>query len=477
MRKLNLKLKVFWRSLDKKLIGIWTLSFLGINVVTATFITFYIKDLNETTTNTSIEGEDNSFETVDVDTIGNAPFTEIGLLSNNQDYNESYYAITSEGYLYTWGWNLNGELGLETLDPYVFYPTFVNLDGSFNDVNGNGIQDYGEIDTITNGDKVKDIYHINYDHAIDDPGIFAISQEGYLYMWGSSYILPEKNTAEYKYSKTKSSQNMNYYISPTFVNLDGSYLQDDGKDALEPARDIDGLLYRDSSNNIIDVKVPTKTEGDKVKDMEIYATSSESHGGMILSESGDLYGWGRNKSNIIDQNSSTPVSTMYDEIIPIVYSTTDTYPTKTYKEISVINNSLEGYRDQTLVLALGDDDYLYMWGDTTLIPDTRHGSIPISQRKKIDLTDPNISVDTTQSSKVKSFSASRYFAALFLINEDGYLYSIGGASYVGTAGNGCNPPTDETAKFVRIDINCNGNIDDDKVKYVSNTNYEVDLVT
>ncbi|NQX83862.1 MAG: hypothetical protein HRS57_01570 [Mycoplasmataceae bacterium] len=97
-------------------------------------------------------------------------------------------------------------------------------------------------------------------------------------MWGNSKILPEKNTDEYKYSNSKSSQYPTDYVSPTFINLDESYLQDDGKDALEPARDIDGLLYKDNSNNIIDVKVPTKTEGDKVADVEIYATSRDSYG-------------------------------------------------------------------------------------------------------------------------------------------------------------------------------------------------------
>ncbi|NQX83861.1 MAG: hypothetical protein HRS57_01565 [Mycoplasmataceae bacterium] len=91
MRKLSLKLKLFWRSLDKKFTGIWTLSFLGINVVTVTFTTLYIKDLNETTTNTSIEEEDNSFETVDVNTIGSDLFTEVGLIPNNQARSESYY--------------------------------------------------------------------------------------------------------------------------------------------------------------------------------------------------------------------------------------------------------------------------------------------------------------------------------------------------------------------------------------------------
>ena len=65
------------------------------------------------------------------------------------------------------------------------------MDGSFDDINENGIKDNGEIDTITDGDKVKQLYHINWDQ-INDAGVFTISQEDYLYMWGNSQILPEK---------------------------------------------------------------------------------------------------------------------------------------------------------------------------------------------------------------------------------------------------------------------------------------------
>ncbi|NQX83867.1 MAG: hypothetical protein HRS57_01595, partial [Mycoplasmataceae bacterium] len=159
MKRINIRLKLYWRSLDLKTIGIWTLCFLGINSATAAFTVLYLNTLDNTNEVTNIEN--NTTNGVEFDTIGNDPFIDVGVISNSNEKLESYYAITSEGYLYTWGWNINGELGLGTTDAYVPYPTFVNLDGSFNDTNENGIKDNGEIGTITEGDKVKEVSHIN----------------------------------------------------------------------------------------------------------------------------------------------------------------------------------------------------------------------------------------------------------------------------------------------------------------------------
>ncbi|NQX84179.1 MAG: hypothetical protein HRS57_03205, partial [Mycoplasmataceae bacterium] len=225
MSKLTIKLRLYWRSLDLKTIGIWTICFLGINSATAAFTVLYLDTIDNTNNVTNIEN--NTTNGVEFDTIGNDTFIDVGVISNSNEQLESYYAITSEGYLYTWGWNINGELGLGITDAYVPYPTFVNLDGSFNDINENGIKDNGEIGTITDGDKVKEVSHINKiwtnNNAINTASVFAISQEGYLYMWGDTTLLFNNETPEYKYSSSKSSSQSENYISPTFVNLDNSY--------------------------------------------------------------------------------------------------------------------------------------------------------------------------------------------------------------------------------------------------------------
>ncbi|NQX83860.1 MAG: hypothetical protein HRS57_01560 [Mycoplasmataceae bacterium] len=466
MKKLSLSLKRFWKTLDKKVLGIWTLSFLGISAVTATFTTLYIMDSNDESTSSSIEeDEQNLPEIINVDTIGSGPFVEVGLLSNNADRNESYYAITSEGYLYTWGWNLNGDLGLGITDDYVPYPTFVNLDGSYYDENGNNIKDDGELDTITEGDKVKQIEHIHRDQ-MNDTSVFAISQEGYLYMWGNSQVLPEKNTTEYMYSNAKDSKSMDYYLSPVFVNIDKSHLEDDSNNVVqEPARDINGLLYTDSSGEIISIDIPTKTEGDKVTDVEMYAQSVSSYGGIILSESGELHGWGKNYSNVIDQNTTTSNTKHYVELTDIIYQSGDPYAGNTYKEVSMINNG-----SRSVVMALGIDDYLYMWGDTGLIPQIPHNITTTTRTVKIDLSDSSQSYNASYSGKVKSYSISKRLTSLFLINEDGFLYSIGSGANTNAVGNNCHQPSDETAKYSIIDVNCDGKYDDnDKMKYISVT--------
>ncbi|NQX83928.1 MAG: hypothetical protein HRS57_01905 [Mycoplasmataceae bacterium] len=207
--------------------------------------------------------------------------------------------------------------------------------------------------------------------------------------------------------------------------------------------------------------------------MEIYATSKSSYGGMILSKAGELYGWGKNYSHIIDQNTGT--STVYNQLTKVSYPTSDPYVDVTYKELSVINNS-----STNIVMALGNDGYLYMWGETSLIPSFEHSNPATKEtpRFRVDLTDSTVSNDTTHSGKVKSFNMSRNYAALLLINEDGYLYTIGNGSSKGTAGNGCNPPSNERDKFVIIDVNCDGSYDDnDKVKYISTTDYMSNAIT
>ncbi|NQX83863.1 MAG: hypothetical protein HRS57_01575 [Mycoplasmataceae bacterium] len=194
---------------------------------------------------------------------------------------------------------------------------------------------------------------------------------------------------------------------------------------------------------------------------------------MILSESGELYGWGKNYSNIIDQNTSTSTLKIYDELTQVIYETTDPYKGVTYKEISVMNNG-----SKNIVMALGDDDYLYMWGETTLIPNIPHSTIPTTGTVKIDLTDSNVSYDVSHSGKVKDFSMSSDFSALILINEDGYLYSIGDDTNNNVAGNNCHVPSNEAARFSIIDVNCDESYnDDDKMKYISLTDQMANAVS
>ena len=460
MNKLLVRLKLFWRTLDKKTISIWTVSFLVVNSVTAAFSVLYADTLSNAANEVVSDDISSGIETVDIDTIGTDPFIEVGLISNSNEKLESYYAITSQGYLYTWGWNLNGELGLGIEDDYVANPTFVNLDGSYDDINENSIRDNGEVSTITEGDKVKKITHINSTTSTNNAGIFAISQEDYLYMWGSSELLPNYSTSEYYYSTSKLASDENNYISPIFVNLDNSYLQEDGTDAEIVARDADGILYKDSSNNIIDIKVPTKTEGDKVKDVDMFATTKTNYGGIVLSYTGELYGWGKNSNKVLDYQKSE--SDYINDLSKIEYETSDTADIP-YEKAEIVGIS------KIIIVALGTDGYIYEWGYSALIPTVDVNVQPTSPRVKVDVNDPTMSLDTTHSSRIVDFSVSAYHASLQLINEEGYIYSIGGVNNKGASGRYCihslGYPEDE--KFYRIDLNCNTTIDDDKVKYVN----------
>ena len=60
--------------------------------------------LNESDTTIDViadEGENSKGPSLTIDTIGDDPFVDVGLISNSNAQLESYYAITSEGYLYT----------------------------------------------------------------------------------------------------------------------------------------------------------------------------------------------------------------------------------------------------------------------------------------------------------------------------------------------------------------------------------------
>ncbi|NQX83931.1 MAG: hypothetical protein HRS57_01920 [Mycoplasmataceae bacterium] len=286
-------------------------------------------------------------------------------------------------------------------------------------------------------------------------------------MWGSSALLPNYNTPEYYYSTSKLASDENNYISPIFVNLDNSYLQDDGSDAEVVARDVDGILYKDSSNNIIDIKVPTKTEGDKVKDVDMFASSKTNYGGVVLSSSGELYGWGKNTNKVFDYQKAE--SDYINNLTKIVYEITDTAVVK-YEEVQIVNTN------KTVIAALGDDGYLYIWGYSALIPSVDVTTQPTSPRLKIDLKDPFLSFDTTHSAKIVDFTISAYSAALQVINDEGYIYTIGSMDNRGAAGRGCASGSQPDEKMYRIDINCNTIIDDDKVKMAQVTDLNSFLI-
>ncbi|NQX83707.1 MAG: hypothetical protein HRS57_00760, partial [Mycoplasmataceae bacterium] len=475
---LNSRLKLYWRTLDKKTISIWLVCFVAVNAVTVPFAVMYADDISNSNVEILDDGSLSTSETIDVDTIGSDEFADIGLISNSNEQLESYYVITSEGYLYTWGWNLNGELGLGTEEEYVFYPTFVNLDGSYDDKNGNGIRDQGEIDTITDGDKVSEVKHINKvyvnNNAINKASVMAISQEGYLYMWGDSHILPETETSEYKYSSYKSIDDINSYISPIFVNLDRSVEKDsDGNDVLVPARDIEGLLYKDSSNNIIDVNIPTKTEGDKVKSVDLYASSNDIYGGVVLSSTGILYGYGLNTGGTLSYDD--PESQYVNKLTEIKYGASDSYGDIPYDDVRVVSD-IDGNRSN--ITALGTDGYLYSWGNSTLVPTVDVSTQKNTPRVKIDLTDSSMSVDTSGTTTLKSFTISTFFSTLQAVSDEGYLYTLGDTNDQGAAGRGCSSATNKDEKFDKIDLDCNGSYDDqDKVRMSKTSDYTSYLIS
>ncbi|NQX84198.1 MAG: hypothetical protein HRS57_03300 [Mycoplasmataceae bacterium] len=448
------RFKLWFYTINKTLLFSWTFAILAVNSVTIALIFALPWSMSSDKVTQESENISDIFD--DIDTIGTDPFLDAGFLSSSSTSQETYYVITSEGYLYTWGWNLNGELGQGVEDEYVFYPTFVNLDGSYYDANGNGIRDYNELDTITEGDKVSEIKHINWDQT-NSSAVMAISQEGYLYMWGDSTILPNRDIPEYKYSSSKTKVNMNNITSPQFVNLDKSYETDDlGNEITEVARDIDDIPYKDSSNNIIDIRIPTKTEGDKVKDAEIWYSSRDKYGGTIISESGELYGWGTNIDKIID--SSKGESYIYNELTPITF--TDSYTGLKYEDVDVRSNG-----SGANIVALDTNGKLYAWGNSTIIP----GSSSIGNRYLINL--PSTSANVT------SFIFNRTLDALFIIDSDGFLYSIGNDSN-GQSAQGCRPGGASSSSLYKVDLDCNTAYDDnDKVKYVSTADHSGFLVS
>ncbi|NQX84178.1 MAG: hypothetical protein HRS57_03200, partial [Mycoplasmataceae bacterium] len=269
------------------------------------------------------------------------------------------------------------------------------------------------------------------------------------------------------YSSSKSSSQSENYISPTFVNLDNSYLENPDKTFVEePARDIDGILYKDSSNNIINVNIPTKTEGDKVKDVSFQAYSYDNYSGVVLAESGVLYGWGKNTNKVLDYDKG--VNDFVNDLTPINYGSGIT------DDVRYVEADLYTQNTQSTILALGDDGYLYMWGNATLIPT----AVSVTDRVKIDLSNPSMTTDPSHSSKIVSYNYSPSFVTMNLVNEDGYLYTIGDPSSVHYSGRGCEGGSEPfNEKFYRQDINCNGNIDDDKVKSAGVTDHTSYFIT
>ena len=234
---------------------------------------------------------------------------------------ETVFAITEDGKLYSWGKNNHGQIG----------------DGKADD---SGISNQLTPHLVVGIDgKVKDI-------IIDNYTVYAITEEGKLYSWGN-------NQRGQVGSSNPDNQNEPMIKSPQELSIVGKV-----KNVVISFNDTvyavteDGKLY--SWGNNINGQVGNGKSGDNVKQIEPHLVGIDGkvkdivlgpYTVFVITEDGELYSWGLNNKGQVGNGTEVSI-----QAIPFNVDIVSK------KVISV------GYNTSDSVFAITEDGYLYGWG-------------------------------------------------------------------------------------------------------------------
>ena len=299
---------------------------------------------------------------------------------------ETVFAITEDGKLYSWGKNNHGQIG----------------DGKANDDNSSN-QLTPHLVVGIDG-KVKDI-------IIDNYTVYAITEEGKLYSWGN-------NQRGQVGSSNPDNQNEPMIKSPQELSIDGKIknIFISFNDTVYAVTE-EGKLY--SWGNNTKGQVGNGKSGDNVKQIESHLVEgidgkvkdivSGPHTVFVITEEGKLYSWGQNNKGQVGNGTDTGIQTTPYNINIL-----------SKKVISV------GYNASDSVFAITEDGYLYGWGNNpypyNLLAYSNSNDDSSSPRR----------VNTNEKFK-KIFTNSKN--TTYALTEDNRLYSWGYNDY-GELGNG-----------------------------------------
>ena len=299
---------------------------------------------------------------------------------------QTIYAITEEGKLYSWGKNNHGQIG----------------DGNAND-DGTSKQLTPHLVVGIDG-KVKDI-------IIDNYTVYAITEEDKLYSWGN-------NQRGQVGSSNPDNQNEPMIKSPQELSIVGKV-----KNVVISFNDTvyavteEGKLY--SWGNNTKGQVGNGKSGDNVKQIESYLVEGIDgkvkdivlgpYTVFVITEEGKLYSWGQNNKGQVGNGTDTGIQTTPYNINIV-----------SKKVISV------GYNASDSVYAITEDGYLYGWGNNpypyNLLCYSNSNDSSSSPRR----------VNTNEKFK-KIFTNAKN--TTYALTEDNRLYSWGYNDY-GELGNG-----------------------------------------
>ena len=350
---------------------------------------------------------------------------------------ETIYAITEEGKLYSWGNNISGQVGNGTTNNQTT-PYLVEIDGKIKNVVSScddtvfaitedgklyswGKNNHGQIgDGKANDDnssnqltphlvvgidgKVKDI-------IIDNYTVYAITEEDKLYSWGN-------NQRGQVGSSNPDNQNEPMIKSPEELSIVGKVknIFISFNDTVYAVTE-EGKLY--SWGNNTKGQVGNGKSGDNVKQIESHLVEGidgkvkdivlSPHTVFVITEEGKLYSWGQNNKGQVGNGTDTGIQTTPYNINIL-----------SKKVISV------GYNASDSVFAITEDGYLYGWGNNpypyNLLAYSNSNDSSSSPRR----------VNTNEKFK-KIFTNAKN--TTYALTEDNRLYSWGYNDY-GELGNG-----------------------------------------
>jgi len=287
-------------------------------------------------------------------------------------YDETIYAITEEGKLYSWGYNVVGQVGKGTNEHFQATPYLVDIKGKIKNVvpskgkyviaitedgklyswgkNNHGQIGDGKADDsgISNqltphlveiNSKVKDI-------VIEGYTVYAITEEGKLFSWGNNKNgqVGSSNTDNNNEPMIKSPEELSIdgKIKKIFISFNETVY----------AVTEDGKLYSWGNNK--NGQVGNNKSGDNVKQIEPHLVGidgkvkdivSGPYTVFVITEEGKLYSWGLNNKGQVGNGTDTGIQTTPFNVNIV-----------SKKVISV------GYNASDSVYAITEDGYLYGWG-------------------------------------------------------------------------------------------------------------------
>ncbi|MBQ4331593.1 MAG: hypothetical protein IJC31_07140 [Spirochaetaceae bacterium] len=267
-------------------------------------------------------------------------------------FNETVYAVTEEGKLYSWGNNINGQVGnnksadnLKQIEPHL-----VGISGKVKDIvlgpytvfviteEGElyswGLNNFGQVGNGTDSGiqatpvKInlasKKVISVGYNNVLDS--VYAITEDGYLYGWGNNPY--PYNLLCYSNSNDSSSSprlvNIEKNIKKIFTNAKNTTyaLTEDNRLYSWGYNDYGELGNGESKTKIVQKPYELTTVG-KVKDVIIqpdsYDTTKERATVYTITEDNRIYAWGFNDKGQVgngksgdDEKQTTP----YEIVLP-----------------------------------------------------------------------------------------------------------------------------------------------------------------